>query len=582
MLSFNDVKKNIKEDYSGFARIRLALMGDSATQLFRMALRGWAFREKIDLEIFEADYDQIDRLIFDETSELYSFDPAFIVLFQTTAKLKQQFYALPKTRVRQFAQDHLDHVKEACAALQSRLGSKIIYLNFNELDDREFGNYATKTATSFLYQLRKINFDLMTYSQDNPGFFVGDLSYLISQTGMGEAIDDKFHISADMAFAPDFFVTLAKNILDIIKAAVGRITKCVILDLDNTLWGGVIGDDGLEKIEIGDYKLGKAYRELQQLAKQLKERGILLAVCSKNSETVAKEPFERHPEMVLRLDDFVLFVANWENKADNIRYIRDVLDIGFDTMVFLDDNPFERELVKQQIPEITVPDLPDDPARYLSFLRGENLFEMTTFSEEDSNRTALYQVDADRRKYKMSVADEKEFLKGLEMECEVGPFNPFTLPRVAQLIQRSNQFNLRTIRHSEEALGRMLGSDRFFTLSFTLRDRFGDQGLISAVILEDKGGGRLFIDTWVMSCRVLKRRVEQFVLQQIAGVAAENGFGIIAGEYIATSKNGLVRDLLRDLGFAQEAQGWSLRTEDVHPEDLFIKKLYTIYGHHRY
>ena len=224
MLSFNDIKKNIKEDYSGFARIRLALMGDSATQLFRMALRGWAFREKVDPEIFEADYDQIDRLIFDETSELYLFKPGFIVIFQTTAKLKRQFYALPKTRVRQFAQDHLDHLKEACAALQTRLESKIIYLNFNELDDREFGNYASKTATSFLYQLRKINFDLMTYSQDNPGFFLCDLNYLISQTGMGEAIDDKFRVSADMAFTPDFYVTLAKNILDIIKESKSTIT----------------------------------------------------------------------------------------------------------------------------------------------------------------------------------------------------------------------------------------------------------------------------------------------------------------------------------------------------------------------
>ncbi|HET6253713.1 MAG TPA: HAD-IIIC family phosphatase [Puia sp.] len=581
MLTFNDIKKNIKKDYSGFTRIRLALMGDSATQLFRMALRGWAFEIRVDLEIFEADYGQTDRLIFDATSELYRFDPEYIVIFQTTAKLKRHFYALPKTGARGFAQDHLDHLKEACSALQSRLASKIIYLNFNELDDREFGNYATKTASSFLYQLRKINFELMAFSQDNPGFFLCDLSYLVGQAGMGEAVDDKFRISADMAFTPDFFVILAKNILDIVKAATGRFIKCVILDLDNTLWGGVIGDDGLEKIEIGDYKLGKAYWELQQLAKQLKERGILLAICSKNSEAVAKEPFERHPEMVLRMEDIVVFVANWENKADNIRYIREVLDISFDSMVFLDDNPFERELVRQQIPEITIPDLPDDPARYLSFLRGENLFETATFSEADLNRTVLYQVDADRRKYKMSVTDEKEFLKGLEMECEVGPFNPWTLPRVAQLIQRSNQFNLRTIRHTEDALEKMLRSDRHHTLSFTLRDRFGDQGLISAVILEERDG-RLFIDTWVMSCRVLKRGVEQFVLREIAGIAMENGFGVISGEYLPTSKNGLVKDLLWDLGFGQDAGGWRIRVEDVNRDDLFIKKLYTISGHHRY
>jgi FkbH-like protein len=580
MLDFNTIKKNLRKDYSGFKRLKLALLGDTATQLFGMALRGYAYEEQIDLEIFEADYNQIDRLIFDTGSELYRFDPDFIVIFQSTEKLKRKFYEVPRAEASRFAGHQLEHLREAYTLLNEHLRSKIIYLNHHELDDREFGNYATKTAESFLYQLRRINFDLMTFSQQNASFFICDLSYLISQTGTGSAIDEKFYISADLLFAPDFFVVLAKNVLDIVKAATGRLTKCVILDLDNTVWGGVIGDDGLEKIEIGDYKSGKAFMQVQQLAKQLKERGIILAVCSKNTESIAKEPFERHPEMILRLEDFAVFVANWENKVDNIRYIRDVLEIGFDSMVFLDDNPFEREMVRQHIPGIIVPELPADPASYLSYLRGQNLFETATFSEEDRSRTVLYQVEADRKKYQLSFADENEYLKGLEMECDVEPFNPFTLPRVAQLIQRSNQFNLRTIRHSEDDLKKMLQSDKFFTLTFTLRDKFGDHGLISAIILEDKGDTTLFIDTWIMSCRVLKRNVEQFVLREMAGIALENGFGTIAGEYIPTPKNGLVKDLLKNLGFGQDGSGWRMEAAQVEKGDNYIKK--TIYDNGRH
>jgi FkbH-like protein len=579
MFNFITVKKNLKKDYSGFKQVKLALLGDSATQLFRMALRGYAFEDKLDLDIFEADYDQIERMIFDTASELYAFNPDFVVIYQSTRKLKQRYYKLPKGGADQFAEIHLDFMEQVYSTLNSRLNSKVVYLNFNELDDREFGNYANKITASFLYQLRKINFELMGFSQRNTSFFICDLSYLVTQTGSRKATDEKFYVDADLHFTPDFFVVIAKNVLDIVKAAIGRITKCVILDLDNTIWGGIIGDDGLEKIQIGDYQLGKAFLQLQNLAKQLKERGIILAVCSKNTENIAREPFEKHPQMILRLDDIGIFVANWENKVDNIKYIREVLDIGFDSMVFLDDNPFEREMVKSHIPEITVPDLPADPSLYLDFLRNENLFDTVSFSAEDKNRTALYQVEADRKKYKLSFTDENEYLKDLEMLCDVDPFNSFTLPRVAQLIQRSNQFNLRTIRHSENDLEKMLQSDKFFTLAFTLRDKFGDQGLISAIILEDKGDSTLFIDTWIMSCRVLKRNVESFVLREIARIALDNGFASIAGEYIPTPKNGLVKDLLKNLGFEQNGPSWRMDAEKSQTNDIYIKK--TIYDNGR-
>jgi FkbH-like protein len=321
--------------------------------------------------------------------------------------------------------------------------------------------------------------------------------------------------------------------------------------LDNTVWGGVIGDDGWENIQIGHgLGIGKAFSEFQHWVKKLKERGIIIAVCSKNNENTAKEPFESHPEMVLKLDDIAVFIANWDNKADNIRQIQSILNIGFDSMVFLDDNPFERNMVRENIPDITVPELPEDPAEYLEYLYGLNLFETVSYNSADADRTKQYQVEVQRVSMQKSFVDEKGFLKSLNMVSEVRTFNAFNIPRVAQLSQRSNQFNLRTIRYAEEDIEKMSKDEYFQCFSFTLADKFGENGLIGVVILEKQNTETLFVNTWLMSCRVLKRRMENFTLNTIAKYARKNGFKRILGEYIPTSKNKIVADHYSNLGFS--------------------------------
>ena len=342
--------------------------------------------------------------------------------------------------------------------------------------------------------------------------------------------------------------------------------------MDNTLWGGIIGDDGLENIQIGDLGIGKAFTELQLWIKQLQKRGIILAVCSKNTESIAKEPFEKHPEMKLRLDDIAVFVANWENKVDNIRHIQSVLNIGFDSMVFLDDNPFERNMVKTNIPEIAVPELPEDPVEYLPFLRAANLFETASFTENDEKRTRQYQQESWRATVQKSFSNEDEFLASLNMGSVIQPFNKFNIPRVAQLTQRSNQFNLRTIRYTENEIRAIADSAEYCPLTFTLEDRFGDYGLISVVILKKKNDG-LFIDTWIMSCRVLKRGMERFVLNEIVATANRSGYASIQGEYIPTAKNAMVNDHYKTLGFKNigDQNGlWILSTETFGAFKTFI------------
>jgi len=365
--------------------------------------------------------------------------------------------------------------------------------------------------------------------------------------------------------------------LDIIEAIYGKVKKCVILDLDNTLWGGIIGDDGFENIQIGSLGIGKAFTEFQYWLKKLKERGIILAVCSKNYETTAKEPFEKHPEMVLRLDDIAIFIANWENKVDNINQIQRALNIGFDSIVFLDDNVYERNIVRENIPALVVPELPEDPAEYLEYLYTLNLFETVTFSVIDTCRTEKYQIEAKRTETRQSFANEKDFLSSLNMLSVIEPFNKFNIARIAQLSQRSNQFNLRTVRYSESQIEAIAKSGNNFTFSFGLEDKFGDHGLISVIIIKVESETVLFIDSWFMSCRVLKRGMEQFALNTIADFGKKNGFHYLKGQYIATAKNRLVKDHYIHLGFAPIDDYWVLNLNSYQKRECFIKEKRSLY-----
>jgi FkbH-like protein len=568
--NYFELKKNLKKDFSSFKVVKIALLGDSATQFLVQALKGQGYEAGINFDIFEADYDQIERQVFDSTSELYNCKPEFVIIFHATQKLIKRFYKLSTKEKSRFAELHVNQVTQLYETITATYPCRIIYFNFPDINDAIFGNYANKVDISFTYQLRKLNYEFMLAAQKCKNLFIADVCALHHQYGSSGAVDPKMYINADMVFSLDFLPVVAKHIVDIIQAVSGKFKKCLIMDLDNTLWGGIIGDDGTENIQIGDLGIGKAFTELQHWIKQLKQRGIILTVCSKNDEKIAKEPFEKHPDMVLRLDDIALFVANWDNKADNIRYIQAVLNIGFDSMVFLDDNPFEREMVRTHIPDIEIPELPEDPAEYLSYLQSLNLFETASYTGKDEQRTRQYQEEAKRSVAQKMFTSEDDFLASLAMFAEVKPFDKFTAPRVAQLTQRSNQFNLRTIRYTEDEIQKIMSSEDYYTRSFTLQDKFGDNGLISIVILK-KNNSELFVDTWIMSCRVLKRGVENLVLNEIVSLAKQHGCGRIVGEYIPTAKNGLVKDHYASLGFYNEIKLWKLDVGNYVNKKHFIQ-----------
>ena len=572
MKDFLQLKKNLKKDFSNLKAIKVAILGDSATQFLTQAIRGLGYDNQFDLQIWEADFNQVERQILDPTSELYEFVPEIVIIFQSSHKLLGKFNTSKPEYQSLLASNEIAAIEKLHEVVANKTNAKIIYYNYTEIDDSVFGNYSGKTERSFLFQLRKLNYELMVFASKNSSFYICDISTIQNQIGKSNFFQTSVYINTEMVLSIDVLPHVATKTISLINALYGKFKKCVILDLDNTTWGGIIGDDGIENIQIGSLGIGKAFSEFQYWIKKLKNRGIIVAVCSKNTESVAKEPFEKHPDMVLRLDDISVFIANWENKADNIRQIQKILNIGFDSMVFLDDNPFERNMVRENISEITVPELPEDPAEYLEYLYTLNLFETVSFSNEDVERTKLYQIEAQRASIQEKFTNEDDFLKSLNMTSLVESFTAFNRPRVAQLSQRSNQFNLRTIRYTDSEIEKISLSPNYFTFAFTLEDKFGDNGLICVIILRKIDLKTVFIETWFMSCRVLKRGLENFVLNTIVDYSKENGFEIVKGEYIPTIKNDMVKDHYLNLGFAEKDALWSLDLNSYNKKSTYINK----------
>ena len=575
MNSYNQIKKLLKKDMSNLPSIKLALVGDTATQFLATAIKGLGVEQGFYIDLFEAEYNQVERQFLDPTSELYGFDADFIVIFQSTHKLGEYHALLSPEKQAALANERINFLASVCET-PSLSGKKIIYFNYPEIEDTVFGSYANKVNSSLTYQVRKLNFDLMYLSQQYQNLFICDIAALQNKLGRDVMFAPNVYTSTEMILSIDALPYAASRVMDIICAVKGKFKKCLILDLDNTVWGGVIGDDGLEGIQLGHgLGIGKAFTEFQMWVKKLKQRGIIICVASKNNEDTAKEPFEKHPDMVLKLDDIAVFQANWETKVDNIRTIQSILNIGFDSMVFLDDNPFERNMVRENIKGITVPELPEDPAEYLEYLYSLNLFETASYSNLDKDRTKQYQVEAQRVSLSKTFTNEADFLKSLNMVSVVSGFTKFNTPRVAQLSQRSNQYNLRTVRYTDADIEALANDKNVIDLSFTLEDKFGDNGLIAVVIMKPLDKDTLFVDTWFMSCRVLKRGMENFTLNTMIEKAKAAGYKKIIGEYLPTPKNKMVENHYTSLGFTKKdgasASQYELEVDEYQIKECYIK-----------
>jgi FkbH-like protein len=572
------LKRARKRGAKSVATARVAVLGSTTTSQLAQFLDVFLFAQNVDAEIYEAPYGLMRQEILDPGSALYAFEPQFIFLAATRRDLGPPATANGAEDAFEAAADAAVGEWESLWRIAyDRLGCQIIQNNFDAPPWRAYGDLEASHPGAPGWFVERVNRGLAARA---PRWVsIHDLDGLAAAVGRWSWGDERFFHLAKLPCAPEHLAAYAHGVSALIAARLGRSRKCLVLDLDNTLWGGVIGDDGLGGIALGQGDaVGEAHVAFQRYVKALRDRGVILAVCSKNEDNNAREPFEKHPEMALKLSDISCFVANWEDKAANIRRIAAELNIGLDALVFVDDNPAERKIVRDLVPEVAVPELPPDPADYVRALDKHRYFEAVTLSAEDFKRTEYYIANAQRKEIATDAADIDAFLRSLDMKGWIGPIGEMEFDRSVQLIGKSNQFNLTTRRHSAADIQRMLDSSDWVTRVVKLADRFGDNGLIS-VLLAKPDGDALAIDTWLMSCRVLKRGVEALLLNELVELARERGLAALTGEHIPTAKNALVKDHYESLGFArtgEDADGrttWRLEIgEGWTPKTHFIQK----------
>lgn len=539
LLADEDVRKTLQP-------VRLAVLGSSTTAQLPPLLALHGLAAGLALEIYEAPFGAYRQEILDPNSALYAFKPQAVLLFVNYRDAED---GAPEAEADRWA--------GLWKTVRERAGCVVLMNAFDAPVERPGGNLEAGLPEARLARLRRLNVLLAERAAGGAALLV-DCDHLSGMIGKERWHDARFWHHAQQAIAPSVLPRYAAEAAAVLMAAFGRARKCLVLDLDNTLWGGVVGDDGYAALELGETPRGEAFLEFQRYLKALARRGVLLAVCSKNEDANAREPFEKRREMVLRLDDFSVFVANWEDKATGLRTIAKKLSLGLDALAFADDTAGERELVRRFCPEVAVVDLPEDPADYCRTLDALRLFETVSVSAEDRGRAAHFAAETARAALQQKAPDLGSFLRDLEMRAETGPFQEADAARLAQLVNKTNQFNLTTRRTTEAEVRALAGDPAAWTLSVRLADRLGDYGLISAVVAR-KRGDALELETWLMSCRVLGRGVEKLAFNRLLEAARAAGVKDIVGRYLPTAKNGLVKDLLAGLGFAPEAGGvWRL------------------------
>ena len=558
-------------------KIRVAVLGDCATQHLSVLLRVLFSRHGLEAHVYEGAFDAAEGEACNPQSGLYKHDPEVVIVLSSVQALRDKFYQRTASAA-DFRDEALSRLAGVWDAIRAHSQATILQTTLVAPFERFFGQYDRQVAASLSTIVSDVNAAIVSEARRRNLLLV-DLEEVASWVGRRSWFDERLWAIAKLPTAMEHLPLVAQGIVDVTLATKGRAVKCVVLDLDNTLWGGVVGDDGPHGIKIAAHGDGEAFHRFQSFLKELKNRGILLAVCSKNEHENAVRPFEVNSEMVLKLEDITVFVANWENKPENIRKIREALNIGLDSMLFLDDNPFERAAVRTLLPDVMVPELPEDPADYVKALVELNLFETTAFSAEDAERSTLYRQEAQRRIAETSAASFEDYLQSLDMTIQMGRFAPEQLGRITQLLQRSNQFNLTTQRHNQAQCEAMMNDvEGCLPLTASLRDRFGDHGLISIVVVRpDRAADAAVISDWLMSCRVLTRGVEEYLMNHVVEQARQWGLATVTASYIPTAKNAMVKDFYARFDFrktVEHADGridWALPVAEYTPRSVFIR-----------
>ena len=528
----------------------IAILGGSTTNEVADQLGLFLLRYGIEAAFYQSEYGRYWQDAMFGTPELDAFAPDVIYIhtnwrnietFPTTASTPAEIEEMLEAEYNRFA--------TMWQALADKFHCPIIQNNFDRPNYRLLGNRDVWDPHGRTNFLARLNQKFYAYAASHENFFINDIDYLSADYGLTAWGDAFYWHMYKYAMCLDAIPSLANSLANIIKSIYGRNKKVLALDLDNTLWGGVVGDDGVDGIAVGpEVPEGQVYAEFQSYCKALKSIGVVLAVDSKNDEENALAGLN-HPDGVLHPDDFVAIKANWDPKDRNLQAIAEELNLGVDSFVFADDNPAERAIVAAQLPGVETPAL-DGAENYIKMLDHGGYFEVTALSGEDLKKTELYHANAERRRAQAAFADYGAYLDSLAMKATIRPFEPLYLQRIAQLTNKSNQFNLTTLRCSEEDIRAMSTDPAWLCLYGKLEDRFGDNGVVT-VVAGQQEGALLHLRLWLMSCRVLKRGMEDAMMDAVVADAAARGVKTICGYYYPTAKNAMVKEFYAEMGFAR-------------------------------
>lgn len=519
--------------------MKIALLSSYTVDLLPKEIEKRLKDSGIVTEWYIAPFNQYMQEILHPESSMKKFMPNIIILALDFNEFTLNSDKLPQvlsTASTQFTSSTI--IVHNCAMLQSE---PMQLLEWNNADSKRL-------------LASKINCKLAELAQTFPNIYVLDLEYLVLKYGSERLFDSRFYYSAKIQYSSFGIQKVAEQLAVAILSIAGRRKKCLVLDLDNTLWGGIIGDEGIEHIMLSNDGIGKAFYDFQKMIEKLHNTGTILAICSKNDDKIALEAINNHPYMVLREDRFAAIRINWDDKASNIKSIAQELNLGLDSFVYLDDSPHEREVVRTLLPEVTVPDLPGDFSEYPRFLAELPYFETFSCTEEDARRGQMYVQERQRKDLQRSVSSFNEFLKSLAIKVNIKKADNFTIPRIAQLTQKTNQFNLTTRRYTESDIRELAKNSSWQVLSVSASDKLGDSGIVGVAIIELMNEHKARLDTFLMSCRVLGRGIEQVFLMAVLEISRKAGMKACIAEFIPTKKNGMAKAFLPDNSFILQGE----------------------------
>jgi len=559
-----------------YKKTRIAFLGSFTLNGFEETIQVQCNEEKINCITYNAPYNQYNQEILNKNSDLYKFNPDIIFFLIDNRIILDNLFYFPyeysEDDRRKFVEEKYSELENLIKTVTEKLHSKLVITNFLIPTYSPFGIFESKVEFGLKDIILHLNKKLKELCKNHDSVYLYDFNSFVTKFGERNVLDYKKMFFGDIKISFDTIPYLIYEFIGYLKPLLGLNKKCIVLDLDNTLWGGIVGEDGFERIKLGPDPAGRPFVEFQRVLKSLLKSGIILAINSKNNSDDAMKVIKEHPHMILKEEDFACLKINWNDKIANMRNISKELNIGLDSIVFFDDDPINRELIKMSIPEIKVIDLPQDPSSYALILRNLNDFNLLKITDDDFKRAKMYRQERERNVLESVTENLDEYLKKLDIKVKIRLADKFSIPRISQLSLKTNQFNLTTKRYQEEEIKEFAKDDKMIVGCAEVEDKFGESGITNIFIIK-KNNEEWILDTFLLSCRIIGRGIEEGILGKIIEMAKEDGVKKIKAEFISTKKNKPAENFLSDYGFQKEGKYWifSLQNPVKIPTHLTVR-----------